>query len=300
MKLKYVFVGDLNSINLEIINKSHNYIKNKVKYILIGNIKDIIKYLIKIKSEIKVNEIIDPIEFKNYDKNFLNIFNINNKSRYKYKNLINQINISNQLSKITNRDLVTMPIDKSIFKKKMDFIGMTEYLGKINNKKTYMLMYGNKFSIIPFTTHINPKKISKYIKDYKIREFLLNSLDLIKDNNYSLNFREIRFLCYNPHCGENGMLGNEDIIIHKEIKKIKQISGTIPADSAFNKLSKGILFLSTYHDQALIPFKILNQKSFNMTLGLNYRRLSPSHGTAKNIKFKNFSDNKSFIKCMKF
>lgn len=300
MKLKYVFVGDLNSINLEIINKSHNYIKNKVKYILIGNIKDIIKYLIKIKSEIKVNEIIDPIEFKNYDKNFFNIFNVNNKSRYKYKNLINQINISNQLSKITNRDLVTMPIDKSIFKKKMDFIGMTEYLGKINNKKTYMLMYGNKFSIIPFTTHINPKKISKYIKDYKIREFLLNSLDLIKDTNYSINFREIRFLCYNPHCGENGMLGNEDIIIDKEIKKIKQISGTIPADSAFNKLSKGILFLSTYHDQALIPFKILNQKSFNMTLGLNYRRLSPSHGTAKNIKFKNFSDNKSFIKCMKF
>ena len=161
-------------------------------------------------------------------------------------------------------------------------------------------MYGNKFSIIPFTTHINPKKISNQINNYKIRDFLINIIRLIKNSNFISNFSEIKFLCYNPHCGENGMLGNEDIIISKEIKKIKKISGPIPADSAFSNLNKGILFLSTYHDQALIPFKILNQKSFNMTLGLSYRRLSPSHGTGKNIKFKNISNNNSFVECMKF
>ena len=53
------------------------------------------------------------------------------------------------------------------------------------------------------------------------------------------------------------------------------------------KLKKILLFISTYHDQALIPFKILNKKSINITLGLNYRRLSPAHGTAKDIKNKN-------------
>ena len=60
--------------------------------------------------------------------------------------------------------LITMPINKSIFKKKIKFIGMTEYLGKLNKKSTIMLMHGDKFSIIPITTHINLKNVHKYIK----------------------------------------------------------------------------------------------------------------------------------------
>ena len=58
------------------------------------------------------------------------------------------------------------------------------------------------------------------------------------------------------------------------------------------------IFLSTYHDQALIPFKILNKKAINMTVGLNFRRLSPAHGTAKDIINKNISDNTSYLSCM--
>ena len=54
-----------------------------------------------------------------------------------------------------------------------------------------------------------------------------------------------------------------------------------------------------YHDQALIPFKILNKKGINLTLGLNYRRLSPAHGTANDIKFKNIADISSYLACMK-
>ena len=55
-----------------------------------------------------------------------------------------------------------------------------------------------------------------------------------------------------------------------------------------------------YHDQVLIPFKILNKKSFNLTLGLNYRRLSPAHGTASDIKFQNKADILSYLECMNF
>ena len=68
----------------------------------------------------------------------------------------------------------------------------------------------------------------------------------------------------------------------------------------FKKIKKNTLFISTYHDQALIPFKILNKKSVNITLGLNYRRLSPAHGTAKDIKNKNIADNTSYLKCLLF
>ena len=55
-----------------------------------------------------------------------------------------------------------------------------------------------------------------------------------------------------------------------------------------------------YHDQALIPFKILNKKGINLTLGLNYRRLSPAHGTANDIKFKNIADISSYLACMEY
>ena len=67
-----------------------------------------------------------------------------------------------------------MPINKSIFKKEIKFIGMTEYLGKLNKKETLMLMHGDKFSIIPMTTHINLKNISKYINSKIINNFLKN------------------------------------------------------------------------------------------------------------------------------
>ena len=160
---KLVFIGDPDSINIEIIAKSHQILKNKVKYILIGNIIDLKKYLKKISSNLRINEVYDPIKFQNYNKEYLNTFNIDHISKIKYKNLLNQIFISNFLSQKSKIDLVTM-INKSILKKKIDFIGMTEHLGNLNKKKTHMLMHGDKFSIIPLTTHINLKEVSEYIK----------------------------------------------------------------------------------------------------------------------------------------
>ena len=300
MNKKLVFIGDTNSINIELIHKSHNYLKNKVEYILIGNKKELSKYLRKISSKVSINEIYNPLNIENYNKNKLNIFNVENISSEKSTNLINQIKISNYLSKKTKFDLVTLPINKSIFKKKLEFNGMTEFLGEINNKKTTMLMYGDKFSIIPFTTHINLKYVTKYIKKNLINNFIKNVLKQIKNQKYNLKFDRIKFLCVNPHCSENKTLGIEDSVISNVISNFNFIEGPLAADSAFLNIKQKTLYLSTYHDQALIPFKIINKKSFNLTLGLNYRRLSPAHGTASNIIFQNIADNKSYLECMKF
>ena len=92
----------------------------------------------------------------------------------------------------------------------------------------------------------------------------------------------------------------EDILLREIIKKFKNIKGPQPADSAFINIKKKTLFISTYHDQALIPFKILNEKSFNLTIGLDYKRLSPSHGTAKDIKRKYIANNRSYLTCQLF
>ena len=80
MKKKFVFLGDIDSINIELINSSHKKLKNKINYILLGNISDLIKYLKKISSNLQINEVLDPINFSNYNKNHLNIFNIENVS----------------------------------------------------------------------------------------------------------------------------------------------------------------------------------------------------------------------------
>lgn len=300
MKKKFVFIGDTNSINIEIIIKSHKFIKNKTKYILIGNIGDFTRYHSKLSSNLNINSISNPINFSDYDKESLNIFDIPNVGIKKYSNLINQIKFSNYISSKLKIDLITMPINKSLFKKNIDFVGMTEYLGRINNKNTTMLMHGNRFSVIPLTTHINLKDVNLSINKNFLNKNLNNILINIKKKNYNLNFNEIKFLCYNPHCSENLTLGLEDNIISNSLKYFRSVKGPLPADSAFKTINLKTLFISMYHDQVLIPFKILNKKSFNLTLGLNYRRLSPAHGTASDIKFQNKADISSYLECMNF
>ncbi len=298
IKRKYIFLGEVDSINIELIIKSFNFLRNKVNYILICNKKDLTKSILFKQSNIKLNEILDPLNFINYKKNKLNIFNIEDISKKKHLNLLNQIEISNNIANSTELDLITMPINKVVFKKKIKFIGMTEYLASLNQSPTLMLMHGEKFSIIPMTTHINIKDISKYINSKFINNFLKNILNNIMRPKYSLNFKNIKFLCYNPHCGEEGTLGEEDIFIKNALTKHAIIDGPYSGDSAFMKIKENTLFISTYHDQALIPFKILNKKSINITLGLKYRRLSPAHGTAKEIKGKNQADNTSYLACL--
>jgi len=299
IKKKYVFIGDYNSINIELISKSFSKLKGKTQYILIGNVKNLRNYLDRIRSKLYINEILDPYDFKKCSLNSLNIFNIEDISSKKYINLLNQLKISNDLSNNTKIDLVTMPINKSIFKREIKFIGLTEELGRLNNKKTIMMMHGEEFSVIPLTTHINPKYIYKSLQKSVLKKLINNLLKLIDKKEYCLNFKAIHFLCYNPHCGEQGTLGSEDKIISNIVSQTRKISGLFPADSAFSRNKKNSLYISTYHDQALIPFKLINKKGVNFTLGLNYRRLSPTHGTATDIKFKNISNNSSYLACMK-
>ena len=299
MKQKLVFLGDVNSINIELIQKSHKLLKNKVNYLIIGNVRDLSKYLNKLSSNLDINEIYNPLNFKNFKLNSLNIFNVDDISTEKYQNLLNQIKIANQLANTLNMDLITLPINKSIFKKKLPFNGMTEYLAKLNKKNTTMLMYGEKFSVIPLTTHINLKNVNSLIKKNYIQKNLLKIERQINKSIYKLKFKKIKFICYNPHCSEDDTLGSEDNTIKKSIFDFKKVSGPYSADSAFKFIEDNTLFISMYHDQVLIPFKILNRCGINMTLGLNYRRLSPAHGTASDIKFKNQADISSFLACMK-
>ena len=162
-------------------------------------------------------------------------------------------------------------------------------------------MKGEKFSIIPLTTHVKFKDILANIEIDKTYIFLREIIKIIK--NKKLKFNRIIILGINPHAGENGTLGDEELIVNKSINKIIKstkirIVGPIAADSAFKNTNINDLYISFYHDQALIPFKIMNKQAINYTIGLTYNRYSPSHGTAENIIYKNIADINSYKKCM--
>ena len=298
IKNKYVFLGDDESINIEIISKSFYELKNKVNYVLIGNKKSLQLQLKKISSNLEINEILDPLNFTALDINKLNIFDIFDINLSKGKNLIQQIKLSNKLCNLTGYDLITMPIQKSIIKDEIKFNGLTEYLGLLNDKKVLMLMVGEKFSIIPITTHIPLKKVVLNL-DKKLTDFFKSFSIINKKFNFLKKFKNYVFLCINPHCSEFNTLGNEDLIFKKFIKQfIFKNKFLLASDSAFKSINKKSLFISLYHDQALIPFKLINKFSYNQTIGLNYLRKSPAHGVAKDIIFKNKSDISSYVKCM--
>ena len=114
---KIIFIGDTYSINIELILKSIEVLKNKFNFLIIGNINEILIYLKKIKSDIVINEVIDPLSIEKIEKNKLNIFNISNKS--KALQILKQLEFSNIIANKTKLDLITMPINKSLIKKKL-------------------------------------------------------------------------------------------------------------------------------------------------------------------------------------
>jgi 4-hydroxythreonine-4-phosphate dehydrogenase len=93
----------------------------------------------------------------------------------------------------------------------------------------------------------------------------------------------------NPHAGEDGVLGDEEInIINQTIAKFRKqglnITDAIPADTAFTQISKEDIFLAMYHDQGLSVLKTLCfEKGINITLGLPFTRVSVDHGTALSL-----------------
>ena len=296
---KIISVGSFNSVNFEILSKSISTLfKKKIKFLIVGNGYKIKKNFDKYNL---VNEINIVDDFSNYTTNKINVFD-STKYKKKYNNyILNDISISYDLAAKSNSDLITMPINKSEIKKETYFNGVTEFLGKLNKSKTYMMMKGDLFSIIPLTTHIPLNKVSRnYIKELDE----LNTLFMYLKKSNS-NFKKIVFLGINPHSGEDGTLGNEEKKLISKINKLKnkfpnfQFEGPISADSAFKYLKKKSLYISAFHDQALIPFKLLNKTQVNFTIGLKIRRFSPAHGTAKNIKNKNRANIESFLECMK-
>ncbi|MBS1639381.1 MAG: 4-hydroxythreonine-4-phosphate dehydrogenase PdxA [Bacteroidetes bacterium] len=199
--------------------------------------------------------------------------------------------------------LVTAPIHKkNIQSDKFKHSGHTPYLQEqFNANDVVMLMVADNMRVGLVTEHLPLQDVAKNISKDKI----ISKLNIINESlqkDFGITKPRIAVLALNPHAGDEGLIGNEEInIIKPAIKEAKQnmlAFGPYSADAFFarNQHEKFDAVLAMYHDQGLIPFKSLAiGEGVNYTAGLNVIRTSPDHGTAFDIAGKGSADYASFL-----
>ena len=185
--------------------------------------------------------------------------------------------------------MVTGPIQKSIINDAgISFSGHTEFLSEICNYALPVMMLANtKLKVALVTTHIPLSKVSESISGNAIKQVVL-----ITHNDLHFKFGikkpKIAICGLNPHAGESGHMGREEIeVITPEIEQLKlqglDLIGPLPADTAFtSKILKQVdAVIAMFHDQGLPVVKALGfGETVNITLGLPIIRTSVDHGTA--------------------
>ena len=306
--------GDPNSINCEIIFKSWKKLakSTKKKIVIIGSFRLFqtqfrkLNYSTKILKFKDLSEVTKGTELKmiNVDLKFKNPFKVKKEEASKY--VINCLNLAHRLALKENvLGIINCAIDKKLLIKKN--IGVTEYLAAkcgIKNSSEAMMISSKKFSVVPITTHIDLKDVSKNIKFNKIFN-KIRTTQIWFQKLYKKN-PKIGVLGLNPHNAELRENSEEVKEIIPAIKKLKKkgvrVEGPLVSDTIFIKDFKNYdIIVGMFHDQVLTPFKsIFKFNAINITLGLKYLRVSPDHGTATNLILKKKANPSSLIQCINF
>ena len=316
MKKKKILIvgGDPNSINSEIILKCWKKISKSLrKRIYIISSYSLIKQQLKklnysdqiIKiSDISANSKLDKLKIIDIDLNFKNPFNVPKKVSSKF--ILKSLDLAHNIL-INNKAqaMINCAIDKDLLNLKHS--GVTEYLAmkcKIMDKSEVMLIFNKKLSVCPITTHIDLKQVPPSLKI----SLLIKKIKKI-DGWYRSTLKKrpkIGVLGLNPHNAELRKYSEEEKIIKPAIKELNRfkldISGPFPSDTIFIEKYKNYdVIVGMYHDQVLTPFKsIFKYDAINITLGLKYLRVSPDHGTAKNLLGKKKANSTSLLNCINF
>ena len=315
MKKKIVILtGDPNSINLEIIHKLWKKIDKSLKrrIYFISNEKLIKQQFYKLKLSLKTTVVKDI--FSTVDSNKLKIidlkldfkdpFNVPFNAASKFVKA--SLNLGHKIAQRREvAGLINCAIDKRLLG--TDKIGVTEYLArkcKVKKDKEVMIIGNKKLSVCPITTHIDVREISKRINS----QIIINKLITIESwykNKYKRK-PKIGILGLNPHNAELRKNSEEKKFIIPAIKKLKKkgikVNGPLVSDTVFiSAYKKYDIIVGMYHDQVLSPFKTLFKfNAINITLGLKYLRVSPDHGTARDLIGKNKANANSILECLNF
>jgi len=216
--------------------------------------------------------------------------------------------------------MVTAPIQKSLINSAgIAFTGHTEYLAQICHTKYVVMMlcaslpagflglkHSRDLRVALVSTHLPLRDVPTALN----YELVLETIQIVHRDlrtKFGIAQPKIRVAGLNPHAGESGHLGSEEIdIIAPAIKRAKQegidVSGPYPGDTMFDAaaLEEVDTFIAMYHDQGLAPFKFVSFGSgVNVTLGLPIIRTSVDHGTALDIAGKNIADSSSMLQALR-
>lgn len=313
-----ISIGDFNGIGPEIILKSLSEIDLKKSIPVIIAPKTIIEYYGKLFSpQPEFHFIADP---ENKKEGTVNVLQLNDdqlkitpgiQSAESGKAAMLSIEKSIELCLKKQADaMVTAPISKeAVNLAGYDIPGHTEFLAaQTNAEHVLMMLVSDNLRVALVTAHVPIKEVAGHITAKLINtkvQILANSLR----NDFGIERPKIAVLGLNPHAGDGGVIGMEEIEIIdpviKEIRGIKNqftIHGPFPADGFFGQKlhTKHDAILAMYHDQGLAPFKLLSfGKGVNFTAGLPIIRTSPDHGTAFDIAGKGIADPSSFKEAYK-
>ena len=296
-----ITLGDPLGIGPEITVKTLDFLQKKkinISFIVIGSRRAFHKAC----NDLNINNKLKYIkEFIDYDENidFLNRPSVVGGS-ISYKSICKAAEL---FKKKMVQAIVTAPISKeSLHLAGHKFDGHTGLLGSLFNVEEPYLMLANKiFSTLHVTCHKSLKEAIKLIKKEKIVEVIsIGHKHMLKVHKTE---PRIAVCGLNPHAGENGIFGSEEINeIIPAVKLLKKkglnIVGPISPDIIFREAveKKFDLVIANYHDQGHIPVKLLYfDQSVNVTLGVPFIRTSVDHGTAFDIAYKNKASAKNML-----
>lgn len=297
-----ITTGDPNGIGAEITIKALNELDlPQDKIVLISN-KDVLDYYGKLDNKYDIIEI--P-----FDKRDIKVGKVTKEAgEFSFQSLL-------KVCEIKPKAIVTAPVAKNaMYLAGHNFNGQTEVLQKYlahDNQLAEMLFVANNFRVLLLTRHCALKDV------YLTKEIIVKKItNLVKTFNNHFNIPNPRFaLCgFNPHSGEDGILGREEIdILIPAVKELQalgvDISMPLPADTLFVKAGNHYFkgekddydcYIANYHDQGLIPIKtVAGDTTVNMTIGLDIIRTSPGHGTAFDIAGQNIADPNGMISAIR-
>ena len=310
-----IVAGEPNSIFLEIFFKAIKNKKYKSPLVLIGSLKVLKFQMKKLNFNKKIKLInIEDIKLNKLSNNFINIIDVNYKSKINFGKISKKSNLYIKKSfeiafeilksRLTHK-LINGPISKKNFLNKK-FPGITEYIAnKVGTKKYAMLIYNKNLSVCPLTTHIPLKKVAKKITKKNIHDKVSLITSFYK--KYRSFKPKIAILGLNPHCESTDKYNEDEKIIKPSIKYLARlgyrVTGPHSADTIFLKQNrkKYDVILGMYHDQVLTPMKTLFEyDAINITLGLPFIRISPDHGPNEEMVGKNLSNPASLIHAINF
>ncbi|MBI5020879.1 MAG: 4-hydroxythreonine-4-phosphate dehydrogenase PdxA [Ignavibacteriales bacterium] len=314
-----ITMGDYNGIGPEIILRglSSQIVQNLCVPLVIGSIDVFEHYAMGIKQRIHFKEIDSiPGKFSTQDipvfhlrKFQIPVIKSGKISREAGEYAGEAIAFAAELCKRNIVDgMVTAPISKeALHLANYLFPGQTEMLAKIcNTDNVCMMLIANKLRIGLATIHLPVRLIAKRLS----KELIIDKISIVHSSlsrDFGIRHPKIAVLGLNPHAGENGSIGDEEIdIIKPAIRVAKRnrihVDGPFPPDGFFgmNSYKNYDAVLAMYHDQGLIPLKMMGFNiGVNYTAGLPIVRTSPDHGTAFDIAGKGIANPSSMIEAIR-